>query len=115
MKRLALIFLALMIFPMPSWASAEETYTFDLAEIEKKPYSVGGYVEVKPIVFGLDRNAALYKLRFFNDPQGQTQMEANGRMQLEGSYEQDMFRVFGKTQYRFEIWLCGRFGEDDFL
>ena len=73
MKRLWLVFLFLSLLADPgSAASAEESYTFDPAETEKKPYHIGGYVEFKPILFGLDHDAAFYKLRFFNDPRGQT-------------------------------------------
>ena len=82
---------------LPMMGSAEDSYTFDLSETEKKPYHFGGYVEFKPLLFGLDQDAAFYKLRFYNDPQGQTLPEINGRMQLEGSYEQGVYRLYAKT------------------
>ena len=41
--------------------------------------------------------SAFYKLRFFNDPRGQNLLEANGRIQLEGSYEKNIFRIYAKT------------------
>jgi len=69
----------------------------DSTEVEKKPYHFGGYVEFKPVLFGLDHAAAFYKLRFYNDPQGRTLPEWNGRVQLEGSYEKDLFRLYAKT------------------
>jgi hypothetical protein len=93
--RLAIFMIFSLFFP--STGSAENTYTFDLAETEKKPHHFGGYVEFKPILFGLDRDAAFYKLRFYDDPQRQTLSEVNGRMQLEGSYEKDIFRIYAKT------------------
>jgi len=96
MKRVCVLAIFLCIM-LPPWAGAEESYSFDPGEIEKKPYSFGGYVEFKPIAFGLDRDSALYKLRFFNDPRGTTLWEANGRIQLEGSYEKSIFRIYGKT------------------
>ncbi|MBP1738457.1 MAG: hypothetical protein H6Q48_750, partial [Deltaproteobacteria bacterium] len=46
-------------------AQATEEYTFSLSEIEKKPYYIGGYLEFRPVLFGLDQNAALYKLNLF--------------------------------------------------
>ena len=97
MKRSWFILLFIMFGFIPVMAIAEESYTFDPAETEKKPYSAAGYVEFKPILYGLDREAALYKLRFFNDPKGQTLLEANGRIQLEGSYEKNIFRIYAKT------------------
>jgi len=97
MKRLPVIFLLLLFCLSPLAAAAEEPYTFDPAETEKKPYHVGGYVEFKPVLYGLDRDSAFYKLRFFDNPQGRNLVEANGKIQLEGSYEKSIFRVYGKT------------------
>lgn len=96
MKRVCVLAILLCIM-LPPWAGAEDSYSFDPAEIEKKPYSLGGYVEFKSITFGLDRDSALYKLRFFNDPRGTILWEANGRIQLEGSYEKSIFRIYAKT------------------
>jgi hypothetical protein len=97
MKRILVIFLFFTFWLVSTLAFAEETYTFDPAETEKKPYHFGGYVEFKPILFGLDHDSAFYKLLFFNSPQGQTLPEWNGRIQLEGSYEKNIFRVYAKT------------------
>jgi len=94
-RSLSLLLVFLFISPMA--ALAGESYSFDLAETEKKPYHLGGYVEFKPVLYGLDHDAAFYKLRFYNDPQGQTLPELNGRVQLEGSYEKDIYRLYAKT------------------
>ncbi|MCX5822105.1 MAG: hypothetical protein NTY86_00985 [Deltaproteobacteria bacterium] len=48
---------------LPTAGLAEESYSFDASEIEKKSYHFGGYVELRPVVYGLDRDSALYKLR----------------------------------------------------
>ena len=98
MKRyLGLAMLIVLNLFLPAMGIAEDVYKFDLSETEKKPYHFGGYVEFKPVLFGLDHNAAFYKLRFYNDPQGQTLPEANGRVQLEGSYEKDTYHLYVKT------------------
>jgi hypothetical protein len=96
MKRFGLIFLALLVSAMPSATKAEENYTFDLSEIEKKPYHFSGYIEAKPVLYGLNSNSAFYQLRFFDDPNRQALPEANGRVRLEGSYEKSIFRVFAR-------------------
>jgi hypothetical protein len=59
-----LLFSAAMIMPLLSGAA--DDYAFDTSETDKKPYSFGGYAEAKPILFALDRDAALYKTRFYN-------------------------------------------------
>ena len=96
-RRITPAVITLLLLLLTAVAAAEETYTFDSAEIEKKAYHLGGYVEFKPVLNGLDRDSALYKLRFYNDPQASTLPEANGRVQLEGSYERDIYRLYVKT------------------
>ncbi|MBN1473238.1 MAG: hypothetical protein JW914_01355 [Syntrophaceae bacterium] len=96
MKRSGLIFLALLFLAFPFLALAEENYTFDLSEIEKKPYQFSGYVEARPVLYGLDTDAAFYKLRFYDDSHRQTLGEANGRVRLEGSYEKSILRIFAR-------------------
>lgn len=91
------IFSAVVFWLIPAVLCAEESYTFGPGETEKKPYHIGGYVEFKPVFFGLDRESAFYKLRFFDNPRGRELLEANGRIQLEGSYEKNIFRIYAKT------------------
>jgi len=103
MRRLLYLAVVIMIIGLlPALGAAEETYKFDLSEIEKKPYHVGGYLEFKSVLYGLDHDAAFYKLRFYNNPQGQTIPEANGRVQLEGSYEKELYRIYVKTNTDFK-------------
>jgi len=79
-----------------SSASADE-YTFDISETEKKPYHIGGYAELRPILFGLDKDASLYKLKFYNRDEGSTLEEYNATLQLEGSLEKGIARLFVRT------------------
>ncbi|MDY0189069.1 MAG: hypothetical protein RBR16_14230, partial [Syntrophus sp. (in: bacteria)] len=44
-RRIILVICILLCCVIP--VRAEESYTFDVAEIEKKPYSFGGYVELR--------------------------------------------------------------------
>ena len=99
---LCLVVLMVMGFFSPAQGNAKDAYTFDLSETEKKPHHFGGYVEIKPVLYGLDHDAAFYKLRFYNDPPGQTLPEVNGRVQLEGSYEKDNYRLYAKTNTDFK-------------
>jgi len=80
-------------------ASTAEEYKFDISEIEKKPYHLGGYLELRPVLFGLDRDASLYKLKFFNRDEGKTIEEYNGKLQLEGSLEKGIARLFVRTNF----------------
>jgi len=76
-------------------AHAEE-YSFDIKEIEKKPYHIGGFVELRPALSGLDKDSALYKLRFYNRNEGNTIEDYNAKLQLEGSLEKGIARFFIK-------------------
>jgi hypothetical protein len=70
-------------------ASGEQEYSFDLSEIEKKPWQIGGYVESRPVLFGLDADAALHKLRFYDHSKENVREEYNFTALLDGSYSKD--------------------------
>jgi len=94
-----LIWWLLIFWGWRSLALAEEEYKFDLSEIEKKPYHIGGYAEFRPVLFILDRDASLYNLKFFNRDEGKTIEEYNGKLQLEGSLEKGVARLFVRTNF----------------
>jgi hypothetical protein len=87
---LILLWMALLYSPV----FAAEEYKLDLSEIEKKPYHLGGFGEARPVLNVLDKSAALYKTTFYNQNVGDTTKEYNFRLQLEGSYEQGIARIF---------------------
>jgi hypothetical protein len=101
------LFSALLVILFPPFCLAEEEYKFDISEIEKKPYHVGGYAEFRPVLFVLDRDAALYKLRFFDRDEGKTIDEYNGKLQLEGSYEKGIARLFVRTNFDLQYSYLG--------
>src|SRR4030042_7155994 len=107
MNRVFLFFLAWVIIFLGSFAFAEEEYKFELSEIEKKPYHIGGYVELRPVLFVLDRDAALYKLKFFNRNEGKTIEEYNGKLQLEGSLEKGIAPLFVRTNFDLQYSYLG--------
>ena len=88
-------------------AQAEE-FSFEVVEFEKKPYHLGGYAELRPVLFGLDRNAALYHLRFFDRDEGKTTAEYNGRLQIEGSLEKGIGRVFARLSRSLRVPVTGK-------
>jgi hypothetical protein len=89
--------LLMSLAPAFSQEKKAEEYKFDVSETEKKPYHLGGYLEAMPILFGLDQNAALYKLNFYNRNIGATTLEFDGTLQLEGSLEKGISRFYFKT------------------
>lgn len=77
-------------------------YSFDLSEVEKKPYYIGGYAELRPILYGLDRDAALYQLRFYNRDEGKILPEYNAGLQLEGGIEKGITKFFVRTNTAYQ-------------
>ncbi len=69
--------------------SAGEKFTFEESEIEKKPYQVGGYIEFRPTLFLLDKNASLYKTNLFDKHVGDTLMQYNGRLWIDAKLEKE--------------------------
>jgi hypothetical protein len=102
-----LLLFSAITLSVPSFCGAEE-YTFEIDEIEKKPYHLGGYAELNPILFGLDRDAALYTLRFYNQDEGSALEQYDMALQLDGSYEKGLVRVFARTNsnlnYTYQGW-----------
>ncbi len=79
-----------------------EEYAFDLSEVEKKPYHFGGYAELRPVLYGLDKDAALYQLRFYGREEGHTLPEYNAALQLEGGIEKDITKLFVRTNTAYQ-------------
>ena len=90
----------------------EDEYQFDLSEIEKeiekKPYHIGGFLEFRPVLFGLDSDSAFYRLKFFDQDEGQTLEQYNLGLRLEGSYVKGIasahFRADGILRYGYKGW-----------
>jgi len=68
-------------------ALAEEEYSFDLSEIEEKPLHIGGYLEFRSVLFGLDKNSALHKLKLYDRSKKNVREEYNFTSLLDGSYK----------------------------
>jgi hypothetical protein len=76
---------------------AADDYAFDTAETDKKPYHLGGYAEIQPVLFFLDRDAALYRTRFYDRNVSNPQAEHDFTLQLDGSYERDALKLFARV------------------
>ncbi|TAK84615.1 MAG: hypothetical protein EPO20_14195 [Betaproteobacteria bacterium] len=69
-------------------ARAQEVPAFDASQFEKKPFELGGYVQLKQEHFSLNRSAAFYKLGFYNQPQRESFDRTTATLQLAGKARQ---------------------------
>jgi len=83
--RLRVIFAILLVLSS-EMVLAEEEYSFDMSEIEEKPLHIGGYLEFRPVLLGLDKNSALYKLKSYNRGKENVREEYNFTALLDGTY-----------------------------
>jgi hypothetical protein len=113
-----LVVLLSVLLPTSNLLSQEQPqgkFEIDLSELQKeidkvatKPFSLGGFLEFQPTILGLDRDAALYRVRFFRRDRGSAFDQYAVRLRLDGLYKQGIFSAFVKsdTQVRndFEGW-----------
>ncbi|MCK4815109.1 hypothetical protein KA005_05005, partial [bacterium] len=92
-----LIILFLIFYLSIQPALSQDEYSFELSEIEKKAYSIGGYIELRPVIFGLDKDAGLYKLKFYNRDEGKRIEEYNFKLQLDGGFEKGIAKFNIRT------------------
>jgi hypothetical protein len=92
----------------PFQLGAADEFSFDTSETEKKPYSFGGYAEAQPILFFLDKDAALYKTRFYDRHVSNPLPQYESTLQLDGGYEWDIWKAFvrlnNNLDYTYEGW-----------
>ena len=101
-----------ILWPAPDLFSQDQSqdkgkFEVDLSELQKeidrlasKPYSLRGFLEFQPTLFGIDVNSAVSRARFFDNPQDSFFDQYNFRLRLEGSYKKDWFSMFFKADTR---------------
>jgi len=83
-------FWPLVLLASITGAQAAEEYSFDSSAFEKKPFELGGYVELKQEDFALNRSGAFYRLNNFGQPQRDDLGRTTGTLQLAGKLRQGM-------------------------
>jgi hypothetical protein len=72
---------------------AQEEYSFDLSEIEKKAFQFGGYLEARPVFSLLDQDSYFYLLRFYDSSVSRTSSEYNFKALLDLSFEKGIAKA----------------------
>lgn len=96
-------FIALILLCSLSAASADEDFSFDLDEFEKKSLEWGGYIELKGEHMDSNEQGAFALLDSYQEPRS-TLDRATGTLQLEGN--------FNKSIVDFN-WLIQAYGQQD--
>lgn len=94
MKHVALT--ALLLGAAAAAAQAAD-YSFDLSEIEPKPYEVNGFVEARAEHFSLRPDAALYPLTFPGQEKRSELDRATVGYELAGKYKVDKFTAYARA------------------
>jgi len=76
---------------------AEVAYTFDAAQFEKKPFELGGYVELKADHLELNPGGAFYELNFAGKPRRETLDRATATLKLTGKARAGDWLVTART------------------
>ena len=68
MRLSAALAAAALLLAQTAAAWAAESFTFDVSEFEKKPFELGGYVELRQERSQLNQDGAIYRLNFYSNP-----------------------------------------------
>ena len=94
---IALAFLTTLVpSALPSAARAAD-YSFDLAEIEAKPYQISGFVEGKAEHLRLRPDASLYPLSFPGQPPRETLDRGTASFELAGKLKHDKLTGYARA------------------
>ena len=95
------VYMVCLVLAFQEPAFSQDEYTFNLSEIEKeiekKPYSIGGFLELRPVLLGLDRDSAFHRIKFFDKDEGSTLEQYNFALRLEGSYQKGITSLHVRT------------------
>jgi hypothetical protein len=76
---------------------AEEEFTFDASEYEKRSFDFRGYAEFWPEYIPSNRDGALYQLAFFGEDPEDNISRTTAVLDLEGRYNRDILTFFFRT------------------
>ncbi|MEN8135775.1 MAG: hypothetical protein ABFS18_09630 [Thermodesulfobacteriota bacterium] len=80
--------LVVFLLAFPGSGQAEDDYSFDLEEFEKKTFAWGGYAELKWDHLDLNQDAAFYRLNFYREPRASLD-RLSSILQLDGNFNKD--------------------------
>ncbi len=94
--RRVLVAVGLMLTALTPEARAQDPYTVEIPDLERRWWSIGGHVEVRPVVFDLDQQSAAYRLRFFAEPD-RVSIQTNAQLLLDAAVEKGPLALRART------------------
>lgn len=88
--------LLMILCVLPSRAQ-DDSITFDLSEIRKRPTTIGGYLEARPGIFATDRNAPFYIIRHFGHDPKSPMAQVGSVLQLDLKHQVGGTTLFART------------------
>jgi len=98
-----LLLLSLLVGTTSRTVRAEEAFSFDAEEFEKKTWSNGGFAEIKWEHMDVRQGSALSLLNMYDDPQSDLD-QLSGSLQLNGAYAKGIAQLH---------WLLNATGQED--
>ncbi|OHD67917.1 MAG: hypothetical protein A2W19_06620 [Spirochaetes bacterium RBG_16_49_21] len=83
------------------YAEDDNEFKFEESEVEKKPFSIGGYVELFPSLYIADLKSALFRLKYYQNNPGSPYADAYLRLQPELTFEKGIFKAFARAYEAF--------------
>jgi len=88
-----------MFLLMASGSLGAQQRASQVPNLDKKPYSFGGNIEVRPLVLWIDPDAVATRLRYFSLDTPRTSAQFNSRVQFDASYEHRSVGVHTTTVF----------------
>ena len=82
---------------LPRVLLAEEEFSFDATQYEKRSFDLRGYAQAWPEYIPSNQDGALYQLVFFGKEQQEELSKLTGALELEGRYNRDIMTVLVRT------------------
>jgi len=92
------ILLTIGVFLLLATPAKGQEPTVDIPPVERKPFSVGGYLELRPAIIWQDTEAALLRLRAFTTQAADARtLQLNSRVQLDTGYQRGWLSAHART------------------
>ena len=73
---------------------ADDDYNFDVSKFTKKPFEIGGNIEVIPSLLLFNESSSIYNLKYYSNPPGVAYYNLETTLQLNSSLRWSIFKLY---------------------